>query len=61
MIERWKCQNCGMYFSEPRERIWYEDHGEGMRERWLELLCPVCGSDQIDECTEDEDAAEDSI
>ena len=49
MTERWKCADCGAVFDEPDERWWIEDHGEGMRERWTALVCPECGSEEVDE------------
>lgn len=58
MKERWKCGDCGAVFAEPDERTWTENHGEGMRERWLELLCPYCGSEEIDRYFGEEDDAE---
>lgn len=56
MVERFKCADCGAVFTEPVERTWMEDHGDGRYERWVALICPNCGSEEVDEYTEDEDA-----
>lgn len=56
-MERWKCDECGAVFTEPDERRWIEDHGEGMLERWTALICPECGSEEVDRYFgEDDDA-----
>ena len=62
-IHRYKCEDCGSIFTEPKEHTWSEDlSGEGWG--WCtftDLLCPDCGCDRIDDYMEDDDAAEDSI
>lgn len=55
MVDRYICEVCGEVFAEPQERTWYEDHGEGMRERWTALLCPFCGSEEIDQYYSEDD------
>lgn len=44
------CEDCGAIFDEPETLKWYEAHdGEGKPERWALPVCPVCGSEEIEE------------
>lgn len=47
------CEDCGEWFDEPTIRVTRENlDGERGWETRTELLCPMCGSDQIEEHTE---------
>lgn len=51
------CLRCGERFREPTIRVTRENlDGERGWETRVEYLCPVCGDDQIEETTEDDDA-----
>lgn len=59
MVERYQCSDCGAIFTEPKEKTWREDLSE---EGWgwctfTDLLCPICGSEEIDRFYEVEDDA----
>ena len=43
----YRCAYCGAVFDEPDVAEWWEDHGHGMREHWVEDRCPECGSEDI--------------
>ena len=55
------CSDCGARFTDPTVLRWTENHGDGMLEQWAEYHCPICGSAEVDEDWEDEDAGEDSV
>ena len=55
MMRRWKCAECGAVFAEPDEVSWQEEmSGDGWAwEKFTELYCPNCGSQEIGECIDD--------
>lgn len=56
------CLRCGERFHEPTIRVTRENlDGERGWETRTEYLCPVCGDDQIEETTEDDDAETDLV
>ena len=55
-MESYKCRDCGAVFATPDTAEWWENHGHGMREHWVEDRCPQCGSADIDTYYGSEDA-----
>ena len=55
MAVEYCCKDCGAIFFQPIEKTWYENHGEGLIERWIALTCPCCGSDEVERYYDDED------
>ena len=47
------CSDCGAIFDEPERQQWTENHGDGITEKWVTQVCPVCGSDEYEEIGED--------
>lgn len=58
MSGQYLCRRCGEVFRNPVIHSWRENHGCDIGwEVWNEMLCPVCGDDDIEEYTEDDDDA----
>lgn len=49
------CRDCDFLFDEPDTIQWTENlDGERGIERWTAVVCPLCGSGNIEEYREDE-------
>ena len=55
MNERWVCYVCNQHFDEPKIVLYTEDvNGEGAYQNFYCPVCPLCGSECIEEEWEDE-------
>lgn len=52
-VIKYVCADCGAVFDEPEVKRWKEYHDDGWAEDWAAYLCPVCGSEEVDEREED--------
>lgn len=43
------CEICGTRFDEPLIREWKEPRPDGFREKFRQVLCPVCGEPHFHE------------
>ena len=56
----YRCDMCGAVFDRPLVQEGSDHRPDCFRERFKQLLCPVCGQGYFDEIKEDENADEDS-
>ena len=51
----WKCYWCDAEFDEPGNHHYREDmNGEGAWQDFFVKICPYCGSEEIEEVSDDE-------
>ena len=54
-----RCEVCGLVFGRPTVKEWSEPRPDCFRERFKEVLCPICGQSYFNELEESEDADKD--
>ena len=56
------CRDCDFLFDEPETIRWTENlDGERGIERWTTVVCPLCGSGNIEEYREEEEEDADCV
>ena len=54
-----RCEVCGLVFDRPFVKEYSEPRPDCFRERFKEVLCPICGQPYFNELEESEDADKD--